>query len=315
MSFEFYKSRSVSEVFVDSLQFTKQHYRLVLRPVLILVVIYGFLSALTHIFSVGSTLNLFVSGDSLFQDSFLITFIVAMIAGAFSFPLIAVAMLTGLLVVKHVYENKLQVEIDFNYQFRKFLLGYIGLSILYSLASFVGFIFLIIPGFYFFIALYPSYGAYLIEKKGVVESLKRGHDLSKKSWWFIAGSLLLMYILMLGIDLIAGLPVTIISFLVGAGMDPAALVSQEEFSLTFLILVLISTVGSMASFLIYVIFGIQAGILYFTLRERKEGNSIADELKEFESELSDKGFSSSSTDDDSFKDTNPESNPNNQNWR
>ena len=310
MSFQFYKSRSVSEVIVDTFQFTKSYSRPFLRKILPLVVIYTVLVVIIFVATAGGTQGITMMSGGGIDPMFIFSTFSTLISYVFLFAI----MLSGLLVVRFVHQNESPDEFDLGYQLRKYLPGFFVLAILYGVTILLGTILLIIPGIYLFIALYSSYGVYIIERKGVVESLKRAYELSKGAWWLTLGTLILMYLLNMGIALLAGFPAIIIGFL--AGMNPEMIGLDGSFNLAFFILLVFGTLSSIVSFLFYGIWGIYMGILYFTLRERKEGDSIADEMSDFESELSDEQFSDDDAPaDDSFTDSDPDSDRNNPDWR
>ena len=312
MSFVLQNNRSISEVLVDSLQLTKKYYRPLLKKSLPIVVVYGVLSLLINTFSTGAVLGSFETSGLMTQYNMDLAYILSSIAVFVSYFFLFAIMLFGLLWVRHIHQNESAAEFDLGYQLRKYLPGFILLGIVYGLSVVVGFLLLIIPGIYIFIALYGSYGVYIIERKGVIESLKRGYELSKGSWFFILGTMVLMYILSVGIYLLAGLPALIIGFLLGT--SPEMFLMQDGFNFAFFIMVAFSTLSSIVSFLFYGVWGIYMGVLYFTLRERKEGGSIADEMAEFESDLSDESADDGFGKDDGLG-SDPDSDRNNPDWR
>ncbi|MCH8558751.1 MAG: hypothetical protein LAT84_13065 [Balneolia bacterium] len=315
MSFEFYKTRSVSDVIVDSLQFTKQHFRPLLKKSVPLLIAYGIVILFVNIFTTGAVLGQFGSTGMMSQSGLDMAFVWTSLASFVSYLFIFAIMLLGLLWVRHSFQNNTEAEFDLGYQLKKYFPGFVMLAIVYGVSVFIGALFLVVPGIYLFIALYGTYGAYIIEREGVIESLKRGHELSKGSWWFILGTIVLMYILTLGINLLAGLPALALGFLMGGGHE--MFVSDGDFSLGFFLFVLFSTISGLVNFLFYGVWGIFMGLLYFTLRERKEGDSIADEMSAFESELSEESFGGDAPQDDSFSgtDSDPDSDRNNPDWR
>lgn len=309
MSFVLQKDRSISEVLVDTIQFVKHHYRLMLTPMLYIIIPVGILAILSQVYAY----NVMSGALSFASNDFIGVMAFTMVFGFFTFILFYCAMLIGIGAVRQVYESD-TTDDYVSYLLRKNLLPFIGLAILYGLINFVGFIFLIIPGIYLFFALYPSLAAFIFERKSVGESIKRGYELSQGSWWFILGTVFLMYLLMFGIDFLTDLPGAIVGFLLGMGTTPEAIFMQDGISVTFIIIAVLSGIGYMISFLLYALVGVHVAILYFTLRERKEGGSIADDMAEFESDLSDEPKDDAFGKDDASG-SDPDSDRNNPDWR
>ncbi len=313
MSFVLQKDRSISDVLVDTIQFVKHHYKLMLTPMLYIIIPVGILAILSQIYAYRIMSSAFAGSLDFTSNDFIMIMGFAAVFGLLAFVLFFCAMLIGMGAVRQVYEGD-TADDYVSYLLRKNLLPFIGLAILYGLAYFIGFIFLIIPGIYLAFALYPSFAAFIFERKSVVESLKRGHELSKENWWFIVGAAFLMYLLMFGIDFVTDLPGSIISFILGMGTNPEAVFMQEGISAAYIIIAVLSGIGYMITFLLYALVGVHVAILYFTLRERKEGDSLADEMAEFESDLSDESADDGFGKDDGLG-SDPDSDRNNPDWR
>lgn len=100
----------------------------------------------------------------------------------------------------------------------RYLLRYIGASLLYSLIVAVGLILLIIPGIYW--ALKYQFAVYLVVDRdmGILEALKRSGELTEGVKWPLLGyqvlQLLLNWagVLFLGIGLLITIPVTMLAY-------------------------------------------------------------------------------------------------------
>lgn len=285
MSFVLQKDRSPSDVLVDTVQFVKHHYELMLRPVIYLIAPVGILAILNQILTYQAVTN--PSGTGSGGDASILLF--SLILGLLTIVMIFCSSLIGFGAVRQVYENqKDRSSTDYaGYFIRKNFLAFFGLALLYLLAYFAGLMFLVIPGIYLFFALYPSFGALVHERKGVMESFKRGNSLTKGNWWFVVGATLLFSVLLIGIDFITDLPSIILGYMMGIESGPDAFLAREGFSAVYLFLALFNTIGFIVIFLFYALVGVHISIIYFTLRERKDGDRITDEIAGFESDLSD----------------------------
>lgn len=312
MSIVLQKDRSVSEVLVDTIQFAKHHYELMLRPMLYIIIPIAMLAVLNQVYAY----QMVTTTSAMDNDSVVMFLALTVGLGIFTFLMIFCATLIGLGAVRQVYENETdRSSTDYaGYFIRKNLLAYLGLAVLYALAYFAGLMLLVIPGIYVFFSLYPSSGAFVFERKGVIESLKRGHGLSKGNWWFIVGATLLMSLLMIGIDILTDLPAIIIGFLMGIGANPETILAGEGFSALYLAFAVLSAIGYMITFIFYALTGVHVALLFFTLRERKEGDSISDEVAGFESDLSDDTSNDGFGKDDGLS-SDPDSDRNNPDWR
>ncbi len=75
---------------------------------------------------------------------------------------------------------------SYRYAFSR-LGGLIGLAFLIALVVGVGFILLIIPGIIFSVFLAMAVPAFIVERRGVTESMSRSWNLVRGSWWHVLG--------------------------------------------------------------------------------------------------------------------------------
>ncbi|WP_175407262.1 hypothetical protein [Streptomyces sp. TRM64462] len=114
-----------------------------------------------------------------------------------------------------------------------------------------------------------AYSALMLERQGVMASLRRSARLVRGAWWRIFGILLLTALLTLLIALVVGVPFTLIAYAVdGEGMEGVFSGQTPEFGWPFLI---ISGIGSViASAIMYPISAGVAVLLYVDQRIRRE---------------------------------------------
>jgi len=145
------------------------------------------------------------------------------------------SIIVGLGLVKislNFYDNLKSKISDLFSQYRLFF-RYLFASILYGLITFLGAIFLIIPGIYLGIRL-GFFQYFIVDKKtGVIDSLKRSWQITKGSVW----NLFLFYLLLFGINflgiicLLVGLFATVPTTIVAKAFVYRKLLSQSESTL------------------------------------------------------------------------------------
>jgi len=86
------------------------------------------------------------------------------------------------------------VQSSYRYAFSR-LGGLIGLALLIGLVVGAGFILLIIPGIIFLVFLAMAVPAFIVERKGVTESMSRSWALVRGSWWHVLGVILVAAII------------------------------------------------------------------------------------------------------------------------
>ena len=82
--------------------------------------------------------------------------------------------------------REVDVSASYRYAFAR-LGGLIGLALLVALIVGVGFILLVIPGIIFLVFLSMSVPAFIIERRGVTDSISRSWNLVSGSWWHVFG--------------------------------------------------------------------------------------------------------------------------------
>jgi hypothetical protein len=139
------------------------------------------------------------------------------------------------------------------------ILPVIGVAILVGLITGVGFILLVVPGVIAAVMLWVAIPVAVVERPGVIDSLKRSADLTKGYRWSILGILIVIGIVLVVVTMI-------LSFI---------LLSAAGF-----------TVYSIGVWVLQAVFGAfsatAAAVGYYFLRATKEGIDIADIAKVFD---------------------------------
>lgn len=157
----------------------------------------------------------------------------------------------------------------------------LGTSIVVGLLATVGFILFIIPGIYLTISLIPIFIVRLAEDKTIGEGISRSFSLIKGNWWFTLGLIAVLGVLMM---------IVIYAFYIPAGiimgiMDFSDLSSFNSSSILYMILM---TIGDFLSMVLYIVPVIATSILYFSLVEQKDSDSLfnmVDKINEEEDTL------------------------------
>jgi len=139
------------------------------------------------------------------------------------------------------------------------ILPVIGVAVLAGLAIGIGVILLIVPGVIIAVMLWVAIPAAVVERPGIVESLKRSADLTKGYRWHVFGVLLIIVV-------VAGVIGFVLQFI---------LLSAGGF-----------TLYSIGNWIVNAVFGAfsatAAAVGYYFLRVAKEGVDIAEIAKVFD---------------------------------
>ena len=141
------------------------------------------------------------------------------------------------------------VGASYRYAFSR-LGGLIGLAILIAIVVSVGFVLLIIPGVIFLVFLSMAVPAFVIERRGVIDSMSRSWNLVSGSFWHVLGAIIVAYIL-----------IYIVSSILGA-------IGGDSFFGTWIM-------SAIAQIITAPFFALVSVVLYVDLRSRREGLDAA----------------------------------------
>ncbi len=113
----------------------------------------------------------------------LLAFAISLIISAVMFNLVAEADERGTPDVNHAFEVTMAR-----------IWSLVGLVLLSTLAVFVGFLLLILPGIWVAVSLAPSIAILFLEERGAVDAFQESFRLVKGSWWPIFGILIIFSI-------------------------------------------------------------------------------------------------------------------------
>lgn len=138
----------------------------------------------------------------------------------------------------------------------KLFLPLLGLGIVVGLGTFVGILFLIVPGIIVAVMWSAATGAVVVEGRGVFESLQRSRDLTRGYRWPIFGLAVIYFVVSMVIGLLVGG--------IGAATGGSFLNGSTN-------MVVNMAANAISNILTGVIGGAGAAALYYELRSVKEG--------------------------------------------
>ncbi len=152
------------------------------------------------------------------------------------------------------------------YYFRVFLT-----QVLLIIAAIIAFLFCFFPGVYLSVVFSLVMPVMIIENGSIEYSFKRAFKIIKENWWFTFGTILLIVIIVLACTLILLLPPMIFyggaQWLLGESPDNTAGIIQAALMNLCQILWIIPIIA--------------ITLIYYSLIEEKEGNSLVNRIKMF----------------------------------
>jgi hypothetical protein len=145
-------------------------------------------------------------------------------------------------------------SLDLGRSFRKVLASFVPLALVMFVAGFVtivGFMFLVVPGFYFLAHFFAVKQAVLLEGAGTAGALGRSAGLSKGYKKHILVTLFILY-----------------------GLYIAIWAGVSMFTRVIPSLLVQTTISTIVTTIVYPLFGITETLLYYDIRIRKEGFDI-----------------------------------------
>ena len=142
----------------------------------------------------------------------------------------------------------------------KHILPVLAIVILFTIAVYIGALFLIIPAIIIGCMFYVTIPARLNEGSGIIDSFGRSRDLTRGHRWGIFGLMLVMIAFQIVVNLVFG----VFAF---TSMYAAATINASELQMPWISLALAQFFSS----IMYVYFFVTTGVAYHELRMEKEG--------------------------------------------
>jgi hypothetical protein len=252
------RPRSTTEIIDASVSLLRQHYlelvtatALFSIPLLILGVMPGNVMAAPNF----QTPFVMPLAPRAMGGTLLLTLVVALILG----PL---ATATTVVIVS---DNYLGREVTIGSAIARAFSRIVAVAItgiLQGIAVGIGFLLFIIPGFFCIAWFFSAVNIVMVEGKGPMDALSRGHFLAKGSVGRILGTLLLCFLLVAVVNAVIRLILVALVGVVHLGGVPAVVIAQ------------------LGSIFVYPFFTVASTVLYFDLRIRKEGLDLEVMAKE-----------------------------------
>lgn len=153
--------------------------------------------------------------------------------------------------------------------FGKYFLRIALFSVLQSLLVFVGVLFCVVPGIYFFTVLIPYPFIIVNEDKSVGETFSRCFELIKENFWASLGIYIVVGLISFACSLVIGV-------ILGLAAGLGSYFSLQDLGTTAAIVT--SVVNIIESFF-YLIFFVSVGLQYYNLSELKDGTGLERRLE------------------------------------
>lgn len=156
--------------------------------------------------------------------------------------------------------------------FARNFFGLIGLFIVISVATMVGFLLFIIPGIYVATKLSLAPAIFIIEDEDFGEALSRSWRVTQNNWWFTFGISFVMSLIVNVLSQVVILPIYFIGMVVAFSTgEPDADFIGSMFSIAYGLMMVM--IGLLYSFPL-----ISQAMVYFSLYEAKSGDSLSERI-------------------------------------
>lgn len=286
-NFLLYKKRDFGQKINVTIEYIRYNFGPLMKMILIIVIPMGILSSLTfgnYFSSLGDFANPEASDAERIgvMGQMGVTYLLMFGAGIVTYALLVAAIYN---YIKTKNENP---DVDYMEVLRdsfKFVPGLIGIMIIVSFASFIGFFIFILPGIYLGVVMSLAVPIYLFEQDGIGNALGKSFKLIREKWWSTFGLMFVTTIIASIASYVFAIPTYAIMFgemfsnmeKMESG-DPTAIFDMFS-SWTATIGMAISMMGS---YLCYSIPIVALAFQYFNLSERIEGRGLKSQIEDFE---------------------------------
>lgn len=279
-TFELRKARDFGQIITDTFTYIRVHFRTLGKALFLfvfpIVIISGILvsSSFMSVFDFAEmnpdqpvdpiTLGTDVS-------SFLAKFFIGMLLFMANFILINVITFKHMELVDNGVED---IETGMLLQnFARNFFGVLGLVSVIAIATFIGFLFLILPGIYVAIKLSLAPIIFITEGEDFGDSLAKSWEVTQDYWWFTFGMSFVMGIIMNFASYIFIIPMYIL-----IGVVSFTTVANDGSSIETIISALYG-LSIVVPALLYCMPITSQALVYFNIKERKTGSSMMDKIE------------------------------------
>lgn len=206
-------------------------------------------------------------------EQFAIPFLFSMFFMMLSYLVIIIVTYSHLILYKNSEAGNFDIDDVWQNVKRNFwMILFTGIG--YSILSFIGFVFLIVPGIYLSIALSIIFIVRLEERLNFFEAVSRCVKIVSGNWWFTFGIIIVVGMIQGFLGFILYVPNYIVTiFLAFAGVDSN---TGDLGRVLYIISSIIATFGV----LLYSISTIAIAFQYYNLVERKEAPGLVQQIEE-----------------------------------
>lgn len=278
---DFRKEREFGDIFGSTFEFIRQEFKNLTKVFFIYILPVLIISSILLVFAMKGYFENFTNMDVYNPDPFnmmgkVFTYMfLIMLTYAISHSAIITAIYSY--ITLYVKKGKDFDIAEVGIMFRRFYFPVLGTFILSTILIGVGTAFCLIPGIYLGVSMCLIFIALIFEEKGFGDAFSRTFQLTKLDWWWTLLTLFVVYVLITILSMVISLPVAAYSIgtmftKVMQGGNP-----MESFSTTYIVL---NSVISIVTNLLYVIPYIAIALHYFNLVEKLEKPSLEQKISQ-----------------------------------
>ncbi len=280
---ELARPRDFGEIITDTLTFTRQNFKPLLKYFFIFcgffLVAMAATSALTQIHMVSAVNNFnpnSFDNDSAFARLFNVlspAYFLNILFIALTSVSMIVTVLSYMALYKHNHNQVPTTEQMWGY-IKYFFLKALGSCIVMVLLIMVGLVFCLIPGVYLYPVMALVLPIMVIENTSFGYAFNQSFRLIKNNWWLTFGALIVILIIIS----VASMIVTIPASLVAMGSFFLHVTKGTQISVTAIV---ITTLLQNFLYALQILAIVASCICYFSLTENKEGTGLMERINQF----------------------------------
>jgi|SRR5690625_967195 len=284
----FKKERDLGEILSDTFKFIRLNYKPLIKvivravgPVMLVML----LSYFAYNFIVLKGSNGFLSAEfekniSELTSKFAVTFFLGMV-----FIIVVSVLFYAIFYaainfsVQSYIENNGEIKVEeVTEQVKYNWMSFFGLAFLAGMLMMAGMIFCVIPAVYLFVPLSLVFSIMVFNNMGITESLGYSFKLIKNNWWM---SFLILFLMMIiyyigaSVFQIPAMIYTLIRTMISVGSS-ASISFSNIYDWPYFVL---SLLGSLAQFVLYVFFIVSTVFLFFSLDEKHNQTGAFEAIK------------------------------------
>jgi hypothetical protein len=269
---EFLRTRDIGEVLNASLYFIRDHFKPILWSIIYIAgpVFIGVVALssfyLAGEFSAGA--DPFITGSGWDMMLFLINNLLAMLV-----TIVIVAVMYEYIFLCYRQGIREYGVDEVWHAVKKRITLYVIYSVLTGIITFVGFLFLFVPGIYLAVTLSFVYVVAFLEDRSFSGAVSRCYEFVQGHWWNTFGLLLLAYVIYYIISMLFGLPALVYGAAIGLLASGGG-----ETNISYLLSFLITLISSV-SYVAIILPVTATAYQYFNIMERKYAPGLSRDIE------------------------------------